>query len=62
MKHPWRLALELAVMFAAIRLFSDLVIPPHLRWWFTPVIAGTASLATSAIWIIRLRAKRGGAS
>ena len=50
-RHPWITAIGLAAFFAAMRLFTDVAVPPHLRWWLTAFVAFNASILTSLYWL-----------
>jgi hypothetical protein len=51
-------AVALALVLAAIRLVADVTIPPHMQWWFTPLIALQTSLVTSVYWLCWHRSPR----
>lgn len=56
----WGVAFIVALILAGGRLIADIVIPPHLRWWFTPAVAFIASFLTSSIWILSSKEQRRG--
>jgi hypothetical protein len=47
----WAFAAFVALLTTVNRMAADALIPPHFRWWLTPVIALTSSLMTSIAWI-----------
>lgn len=47
----WVVAATWALIFGTGRMVADLLVPPHLTWWFSAAVSVVASLGTSFYWI-----------